>query len=100
MVFLLQVDASFGLLISFFYCFFCSDLCATSDVQAFTSKLKNKFSAECRGKDETDFTRAVKEICEEYDDKGREKEDFMSNIDDGKYRSCIDERLKDSAEKV
>ena len=42
----------------------------------------------------------MKEICEEYDDKGIEKEDFMPDIDDGKSRSCIDERLKDSAEKV
>ena len=28
---------------------------------------------------ETDFTLAVKEICEEYDDKGTEKEDLMPN---------------------
>ena len=37
---------------------------------------------------------------EEYDDKGTKKEDFMPEIDDGKSRSCIDERLKDSVEKV
>ena len=48
----------------------------------------------------TDFTLAVKEICQEYDDKGIEKEDFMPEIDDGKSRSCIDESLKDSVEKV
>ena len=42
----------------------------------------------------------MKEICEEYDDKGTEKEDFMPDIDDGKSRSCIDESLKDSIEKV
>ena len=42
----------------------------------------------------------VKEICEEYDDKGTEREDFMPEIDDGKYRSCIDESLENSAEKV
>ena len=42
----------------------------------------------------------MKEICEEYDDKGTEKEDFMPEIDDGKSRSCIDESLKDSTEKV
>ena len=42
----------------------------------------------------------MKEICEEYDDKGTEKEDFMPDIDDGKSRSCIDESLKDFAEKV
>lgn len=74
--------------------------CAPTDVQAFTSELKNKLSAKCRGKAETDFTRAVKEICEEYDEKGTEKEDFMPEIDDGKSRSYIDESLKDSAEKV
>ena len=42
----------------------------------------------------------MKEICEEYDDKGTEKEDFMPDIDDGKSRSCIDEILKDSIEKA
>ena len=42
----------------------------------------------------------MKEICDEYDDKCTEKEDFMPEIDDGKSRSCIDERLKDSVEKV
>ena len=56
--------------------------------------------AKCQEKDETDFTRALKEICEEYDDKGTEKEDFMPDIDDGKYISCIAERLKDSIDKV
>ena len=38
--------------------------------------------------------------CEKYDDKGTKKEDFMPEIDDRKSRSCIDESLKDSAEKV
>ena len=42
----------------------------------------------------------MKEICEEYDDKGTEKEGFIPEIDDGKFRSCIDESLKDSAEKA
>ena len=42
----------------------------------------------------------MKETCEDYDDKGIDKEDFIPNIDDGKYRSCIDESLKDSIEKV
>ena len=83
-----------------FYCFFCSGFCAVTDVHAFTSELKNKLSTKCRGKVETDFTREVKEICEEYDDKGTEKEDFMPEIDDGKSRSCIDESIKDFAEKV
>ena len=87
------------LLISFFYCFFCSGFCVATDVQAFTFELKNKLSAKCRGKVETDFTTAVKEICEEYDDKGTEKEDFMLEIDDGKSRSCIDACLKDSMNK-
>ena len=96
---LLQVDASFGLLLSFFYCFFCSGLCATTGIQAFTSELKNKLPAKCQGKDETEFTHAVKEICEEYDDKGTEKEEFMPDFDDGKYRSGIDEILKDSTNK-
>ena len=100
MVFLLQVDAGFGSLISFFYWFFCSGLCAPTDLQEFTSELKNKLSAKCQGKDETDFTQAVKEICKEYDDKGTVKEEFMPDIDDGKSRSCIDEILKDSVEKV
>ena len=99
MVFLLQVDAGFGLLISFFYCFFCNGFYAATDVQAFTSELKNKLSSKCRGKAETDFTLAVKEICEEYDDKGTEKEDFMPEIDDRKSRSCIDEILKDFTNK-
>ena len=54
----------------------------------------------CWGKDETDFTLALKEICDEYDDKGTKKEEFMPNIDDGKSISCIDESLKDSAKKV
>ena len=64
--------------------------------------MKNKLSFKCRGKAKTDFTLAVKEICEEYDDKGTEKDDFMPDIDDGKSRSCIDESLTwlDSAEKV
>ena len=35
---------------------------------------------------ETDFNMVVKEICEEYDDKGTQKEDFMLEIDDGKSR--------------
>ena len=99
MVLILKVDASFGLLISFLYCFLCSGFCAITDVQAFTYELKNKLSAKCRGKAEIDFTLAVKEICEEYDDKGTEKEDFMLDIDDGKSRSCIDEILKDSMKK-
>ena len=68
-------------------------------VQEFTSELKNKLSAKCRGKAETDFTWVVKEICEEYDDKGKEKEEFMPEIDDGKSRSCIDESLKDCTNK-
>jgi len=42
----------------------------------------------------------MKEICEEYDDKGTEKEDFMPEIDDRKSRSCIHESLKNSAKKV
>ena len=42
---------------------------------------------------ETNFTLVVKEICEECDDKGREKEEFMLEIDDGKSRSCIDESI-------
>ena len=41
----------------------------------------------------------MKEICEEYDDKGTQQEDFMLEIDDGKSRSCIDESLKDSTNK-
>ena len=57
-------------------------------------------SSKCRGNFEIDFTWAVKEIFEEYDDKGKEKEEFMPVIDDGKSRSCIDESLKDSTEKV
>ena len=57
-------------LTSFFYCFFCSGFCAATDVNAFTSELKNKLLAKSRGKAETNFTRAMKEICEEYDDKG------------------------------
>ena len=89
----------FGLLISFFYCFFCSGFCAPIDVHAFTCELKNKLSAKCRGKDETYFTRAVKEICEEYDGKGTKKENFMPEIDDGKSTSWIDERLKYSTNK-
>ena len=48
--------------------------------------------AQCSGKVETNFTREVKYICEEYDDKGTEKEDFMPDIDD--------ESFKDSVEKV
>ena len=44
-------------LTSFFYCFFYSVFCVATDVQAFTSELKNKSSAKCRGKVETDFTR-------------------------------------------
>ena len=44
-------------LTSFFDCFFCSGFCAATDVQAFTSELKNKFSAKCRGNDEIEFTR-------------------------------------------
>ena len=42
----------------------------------------------------------MKELCEEYDDKGTEKEDFMPEIDDGKSISCIHESIKDSVEKV
>ena len=42
---------------------------------------------------------AMKELCEEYDDKGTEKEDFITKIDDGKSISCIDEILKDSMNK-
>ena len=42
----------------------------------------------------------VKEICEEYDDKGTEREDFMPDIDEGKSISYIDESLKDYAEKL
>ena len=94
-----QVDVGFGLLISFFYCFFCSGLCATTGIQAFTSELKNKLSSKCQRKAETNFTMVMKEICEEYDDKGIEKEDIMPDIDDGKSRSSIDESLKDSTNK-
>ena len=56
--------------------------------------------AKCRGKVENEFTWIVKEICEEYDDKGTNKEDLLPKIHDGKSRSCIDESLKDSTEKV
>ena len=61
--------------------------------------MKNKFPSKCQGKAETEFTWEVKEICEDYDDKGIEKEEFMSEIDDGKSRSCIDEILKHSMNK-
>ena len=40
----------------------------------------------------------MKEICEEYDDKGTKEEEFMPEIVDGKSRSCIDEILKDSVD--
>ena len=42
----------------------------------------------------------MKDICEEYGDKGTEKQDFMPEINDGKSRSCIDKSLNDSGEKV
>jgi len=74
--------------------------CAPTDVQAFTPELKNKLSAKCRGKAESDFTRAVEEICEEFDDKDTEKHEFIPEIDNGKAISFIDESSKDSAEKV
>ena len=86
-------------MISFFYCFFCTGFCVATDVQEFTSELKNKLPVKCPGKAETDFTLAVKDICEEYDDKGKKKEDFVPEIDGEKYRSCIDESLKDYANK-
>ena len=43
-------------LTSFFYCFFYSGFCVATNVKEFTSELKNKSSAKCRGKTETDFT--------------------------------------------
>ena len=70
---LLQVDAIFGLSISFFYCFFCSGFYAPTDVQYFTYELENKLLAEYQGKDETGITQEVKEICVEYNDKRIEK---------------------------
>ena len=82
-------------MISFFYCIFCCGFYVVSDIQAFTSELKNKLATKCRGKAKTDFTQVVKEIHEEYDDKGTEKEEFIPDIDDGKSKSCIDESLKD-----
>ena len=42
----------------------------------------------------------MKETCEDYDDKGIDKEDFMPEVDDGKSISYTDESLKDFAEKV
>ena len=42
----------------------------------------------------------MKEICEEYDDKGTEKEEFIPEIDDGKSRLYINESSMDYAEKV
>ena len=54
----------------FFISSVCSGFYAATDVHKFTSELKNKLSAKCQGKAENDFTLAVKEICEEYDDKG------------------------------
>ena len=42
----------------------------------------------------------VKELCEEYDDTGKKKEDFMPENDDGKSISCIHESLKNFVEKV
>ena len=51
-------------------------LCAPIDVPAFTYEFKIKLSSKCRGKAETDFTLVVKEICEEYDDKGTGKEEL------------------------
>ena len=83
-----------------FYCFFCSGFCALTDVPEFTSDLKINLLAKCWGKALNDFTQVVKEICEEYDDKGTKKEEFIPEIDDGKSRSCINEILKDYAEKV
>lgn len=74
--------------------------CAPTDVQAFTADLKIKLSAKCQGKAETDFTRAVKEICKAFDEKDTEKQDFILEIDNGKARSCIDERSKECVEKV
>ena len=42
----------------------------------------------------------MKYICEEYDDKGTEKQKFIPKIDDGKSRLYINESSKDSTEKV
>lgn len=74
--------------------------CAPTDVQAFTADLKIKLSAKCRGKAESDFTRAVKEICKAFDEKDTEKQEFIPEIDNVKARLCIDERSKESVEKV
>ncbi|KAF5177661.1 Enhancer of ag-4 protein [Thalictrum thalictroides] len=41
---------------------------APGDIQEFTNESKSKLSARCQGKTEKDFTRAVKEICEAFEE--------------------------------
>ncbi|XP_042512722.1 ENHANCER OF AG-4 protein 2-like isoform X2 [Macadamia integrifolia] len=41
---------------------------APADIQVFTSEARNKLSARCQGKTVRDFARAVKEICEAFEE--------------------------------
>ncbi|XP_057820295.2 uncharacterized protein LOC131033169 isoform X2 [Cryptomeria japonica] len=73
--------------------------CFPTDIQTFTLDLKNKLTAKCYGRTASDFTRAVEEICEEYDDLETEKRDVTPEIHKMKARTCIDSS-NDSAEKM
>ncbi|KAH9323709.1 hypothetical protein KI387_018348 [Taxus chinensis] len=73
--------------------------CAPTDIQAFTVESKNKLLARCRGKTVSDFTRAVREICDEYDELEMEKQDVIPEIHKMKSRSCVDSS-NDSVEKI
>ncbi|XP_010250028.1 PREDICTED: ENHANCER OF AG-4 protein 2-like isoform X2 [Nelumbo nucifera] len=46
---------------------------APADIQAFTNEAKSKLSARCQGKTVKDFARAVKEICEAFEELQQKK---------------------------
>ncbi|XP_058090300.1 ENHANCER OF AG-4 protein 2 [Magnolia sinica] len=55
---------------------------APVDIQAFTNEAKIKLSARCQGKTVNDFARAVKEICEAFEELQRKKSsDSVEDID-------------------
>ncbi|KAL3830645.1 hypothetical protein ACJIZ3_019447 [Penstemon smallii] len=52
---------------------------APVDIQTFTSETKDKLSARCKGKTVKFFTRAVEEICEEFEELQRKKVSGVSD---------------------
>lgn len=63
---------------------------APADIQAFTAEAKNKVSARCKGKTVKYFAKAVKEICEEFEELQQKSSSGMIADTDKAELGCED----------